>query len=400
VTYDLANTILFLGVVGFGFPNWMRDNGLPDSALSAVNVVVGVIVVFAAPWVGSRTDHRGRRLPTLLATTVLAVTATMFLGSGPLWVSFVALGVALIGLNVGSAVYDALLPDVSTPATRGRISGIGVGVGYVGSFIGLGIGFLIRQVLGWGHAALFIALGSAFLVFSIPTFLFVRERPRPPTHGPPPGLSQSMGFLVASWRRASGYPHLVRFLVSRFLYTDALNTLLAGFLALFAGDELGLSETAVNGMLLVAIAAAIPGGLAAGRLIERFGPLRVLRTALLVAMIGIGLAVVAGVADQPELVWAVGPLGGAAIAAIWSADRVLMARLSPPRYFGEFYGLYATVGRFATILGPFMWGLVADILDFGQNAAMGALICFLVAGLIGLSRVEDRETVWAQEDSA
>ena len=122
-------------------------------------------------------------------------------------------------------------------------------------------------------------------------------------------------------------------------------------------------------MLLVAIAAAIPGGLAAGRLIERFGPLRVLRTALLVAMIGIGLAVVAGVADQPELVWAVGPLGGAAIAAIWSADRVLMARLSPPRYFGEFYGLYATVGRFATILGPFMWGLVADILDFGQNAA-------------------------------
>ena len=102
-------------------------------------------------------------------------------------------------------------------------------------------------MLGWGHAALFIALGSAFLVFSIPTFLFVRERPRPPTHGPPPGLSQSMGFLVASWRRASGYPHLVRFLVSRFLYTDALNTLLAGFLALFAGDELCFPKPLLTG---------------------------------------------------------------------------------------------------------------------------------------------------------
>jgi len=400
VTYDLANTILFLGVVGFGFPNWMSDNGLPDSALSAVDVVVGVIVVFAAPWVGSRTDHLGRRLPTLLATTVLAVTATMFLGSGPLWVSFVALGVGLIGLNVGSAVYDAMLPDVSTPATRGRVSGVGVGVGYLGSFIGLGIGVLIRDVLGLGYAPLFMALGGAFLVFSIPTFLFVRERPRPPTHGPPPGLSQSIGFLVASWRRASGYPHLVRFLVSRFLYTDALNTLLAGFLALYAQNELGLSEASVKGVLLVAIAAAIPGGLAAGRLIERFGPLRVLQAALLVAMIGIGLAVLAGVADQPELVWAVGPFGGAAIAATWSADRVLMARLSPPRHFGEFYGLYTTVGRFATILGPFAWALVADILRLGRKAAMSVLIGFVLAGLIGLRRVEDREAVWAQEDLA
>jgi UMF1 family MFS transporter len=209
-----------------------------------------------------------------------------------------------------------------------------------------------------------------------------------------------VGFLVASWKRASGYPHLVRFLVSRFLYTDALNTLLAGFLALFALNELDLSPSVVNEVLLVAIGAAIPGGLAAGNLMGRFGPLRVLRTALFLAMIGIGLAVLAGVADQPDLLWAAGPLGGAAIAATWSADRVIMARLSPPRYLGEFYGLYATVGRFAAILGPLMWGLVADVLDFGQNAAMGALIGFVVAGLIGLRHVEDSERAWAQDDLA
>ena len=40
-------------------------------------------------------------------------------------------GISLIGFHVGSALYDSLLLDVSTPETRSRVSGMGVAIGYV-----------------------------------------------------------------------------------------------------------------------------------------------------------------------------------------------------------------------------------------------------------------------------
>jgi UMF1 family MFS transporter len=398
VTYDLANTIFAFGVVGYGFVFWMTDNGVSDGVLGRIEGIAGLIVAFIAPWLGARTDFRGRRLATLAATTLLAVVGTVLLGLGPQWMTFVALGFAIIGFQVGSAIYDALLPDVSTPATRGRVSGLGVGVGYVGSFVGLGIFYLMQEVLDESYAATFMSLGLAFLFFSIPTFVYVRERPRPRPHGEPPSLSKTASHLVAAWRRASGYPDVVRFLISRFLYTDATNTLLGGFLTLFVTEELGFSRGFMLKLAAVVIGFAVPGGLIAGRMVGQYGPLRVLSIALCLVVVGIVSAIVAALSGWLNLVWVIGPLGGAALGAIWSADRVLMARISPPQHFGEFYGLYATVGRFSFILGPLMWAFLVDNLHLGRNVAMGALICFLLAALWVLRRVDDRERQWDHEN--
>ncbi len=186
VVYDLANTIFALGVIGLYFPAWMAENDIPDGRLALVEALAGLTVIFAAPWIGARTDHSGRRLPSLAWTTAVAVSMTLLLDLGPQVLTFAALAVALIGFNTGSVVYDALLPDVSTDETRGLVSGLGVGVGYLGSFIGLGLGVLTLDLLGWSYAATFRSLGIGFLVFAIPTFLLVRERPRSPAPGPPP----------------------------------------------------------------------------------------------------------------------------------------------------------------------------------------------------------------------
>jgi UMF1 family MFS transporter len=306
-------------------------------------------------------------------------------------------GIALIGANTASAMYDALLPDVSTPATRGRVSGLGVGVGYLGSFIGLGIFFGIRNVLEATYGVAFVTLGCAFLIFSLPAFLFIREPRRPRPFGRPPGLSETVSHLVAAWRHASGYPGVVRFLMARFLYADALTTLV-GVLTLFATQELGFGEDMPLALIAIAIAAAIPGGLVAGRLVERLGPRKVLGVALLMMTTGMAAAIVAAVANQPHLAWAIGPLGGMALGAIGASDRVLMARISPPHHLGEFYGLYATIGRFSAIVGPLLWGIVVDNLGFGRSAAMGVLICFVLTALWVLRRVDDRERVWDQQD--
>jgi UMF1 family MFS transporter len=132
--------------------------------------------------------------------------------------------------------------------------------------------------------------------------------------------------------------------------------------------------------------------------VERLGPLRVLRRVLILWVVAIASGIAAAVTGQIGLAWAIGPLGGIALGATWAADRVVMTRVSPPRHLGEFYGLYATVGRFATILGPLTWALVVDLLGMGRRVAMAALIGFIAVGWWVLRRVDDSERDWPASD--
>ncbi len=93
-----------------------------------------------------------------------------------------------------------------------------------------------------------------------------------------------------------------------------------------------------------------------------------------------------------------GVVGGVSLGATWAADRVYMQRISPPRHLGEFYGLYATVSRFATILGPLMWGLLVTVLGLPREVAMGGLVAFLVASRLVLNGVDDRPRHWSPGD--
>ena len=396
VIYDLANTIFALGVVGLYFSDWLVANDLPDSYLAAVLVAAAAVVIFLAPWAGARSDITGTRIPILVATTLVAVIATAALALGPVWLTLTMLWLAVVAVNTGSVVYDALLVDVSTPQNRGQISGLGVGVGYLGSFLGLGIGLVTLDVLGWGYDATFRAIAVAFLVFALPAFFFIDER-GVPAPGPVPGLADIARRIVSSWRAAGRYPGVVRFLVGRFLYTDAINTLIGGFLAIFVIDELGLDRRFFAALMGVAISAAVVGGLAAGPVISRRGPLRVLRWVLVMWVAAITSGIFAAVTGVIALAWLIGPLGGLALGATWASDRVVMTRVSPPLHLGEFYGLYATVGRFATIAGPLVWALVVDGIGAPRTAAMAVLGVFVLAGWWILRKVDDAERDWQAE---
>lgn len=358
------------------------------------------MVIVLGPWIGSVTDHRGRRMPVLVWGTLLTISATALLGTTGLVASLGFYAVALIGFNLAGVAYDALLPDVAPPGKIGRISGIGVGVGYVGSFIAILLGALV-DARGWPQTAVFPLIAAAFLLFAIPSFFLVVERPRPPRSGTAPGLRSAVGHLVASWKRARAIPGVARFLVGRFLYTDAINTLTGGFLAIFATQELGYDGADVRNLLAASIVASIIGGIVASRLVDRVGPRRYLHAMLycwMVAMaFGIVVATIGWTRDvcvggwcMPLEALILGSLGGVALAGLWSSDRPYMAALTPPELYGEFYGLYGTVGRFATLLGPAIWAIVVDGFDLPRTVAMGVLIVALVGArwvLAGVPKV-------------
>jgi UMF1 family MFS transporter len=64
---------------------------------------------------------------------------------------------------------------------------------------------------------------------------------------------------------------------------------------------------------------------------------------------------------------------------------------------GEFYGLYSMVGRFASIIGPFMWGYIADTLGLGRPAAVLSLLIFVIISFVILQGVSDEPRQWAEE---
>lgn len=386
VLYDLANTTFALGVGSRYFGPWLiEDQGGADWQLSAAIIVAMMAVIVLGPWIGALSDHRGRRIPYLVTSTLVCVGATALLAAWGIVPSLIFYVIGTIGFHTGAVVYDALLPDVSTPESAGRISGLGVAIGYLGSALALGLGmyFLPR----FGYPGVFRSLAVAFLLFATPAFFWIRERPRSRRPGRVPGLIRSPGTMVNAWRSAGRCPGVVRFLIGRFLYTDAINTVFL-FNAVFAKLELGFTDAQTDRLALLGIAFACLGAMVAGRLVDAIGPKRVLNAALYAQLLGMVAAIVAATTGVSAVGWLVAVGGGAGIGAAWASDRVFMTRLAPAHLVGEFFGLYATVGRFATVLGPLVWALATDGLGWGRTAALAMLGVFIVAARVVLQGVE------------
>jgi len=397
ISYDLANTIFQMGVVSLFFPAFVRravGETAADSTLSLIQSISYGIIFLLSPVLGAMSDRARRRMPFLIWSTVGCCLATALLARGPFLLAAVLFIIANAMYQAGQQFYDSLLPEVSTEANRGRISGIGVGVGYVGSYLAIAIGALAGEQ---NYGRLFTMIGVTFFVIALPCFFFVRERGNP---SPRPALGWSAithaaARTAATLRSTRDYPGLLRFLIGRIFYTDAVNTVI-GFMGLYTTNvavSLGLTAKAADSqkifVMLAAITCAIPGGILWGRVVDRIGPKRTLMLVLYLWMASLAMASAVGYFHLPmALFYVVACLVGIALGGTWASDRPLMLRLAPPDRIGEFYGLYGMVGRFSAITGPALWGVILYWLvqrsgwavEQGEAVAILVLLGMIVVG--------------------
>ena len=221
-----------------------------------------------------------------------------------------------------------------------------------------------------GHAefpfpAYFLFVAVAFLALALPCFLFVgeqiNEHPRPIfTWG---AITESARQTLRTLKSGQKYPGLLRFLVGRAFYTDAINTVIL-FMSLYTVNvAIATGLTKEDGqqkaqlVLMSAITAAILGGIVWGFVVDRLGSKRTLMIVLSGWMATFVLAAAVGFMNL-HIGWlfVVACLAGICLGGTWASDRPLMLRLTPPDRVGEFYGLYGMVGRFSAVTGPLIWG--------------------------------------------
>lgn len=398
VLYDLANTIFSLNIVSLYFSLWVVNvMGAGDAAYGFANSISMAVIFVASPFLGALTDQAPRRMPFLVVSTLVCVGFTLLLGGGGLQRSLFYFVIANIAYQAGLQFYDALLPEVTTEKNRGRIGGIGIAAGYLGSVIGILTG---RALLGGvetlhepeqtaRYALLFRVTACLFLAFSLPCFFLVRERVMSDRHLTPGSISAAIRQVGQTLRSSGRHPGLVRFLVGRVFYTDAVNTVIT-FMGIYVTNEVGFSADEASLVLLIAILFAVAGGLLWGSVVDRIGPKRTLNRVLQLWVVVFVWAAVVGFLRLPGAwFWPVPCLAGIALGGTWTADRPFMLRLTPPGRVGEFYGLYGMVGRFAAITGPFIWALVVDVLGLGRPAAVLTLLGGIVIGYVILIPVSD-----------
>ena len=310
--------------------------------------------------------------------------------------------IAVVCFQAGLIFYDSLLPEVSTDENRGRIGGIGVGVGYVGSLLAFAIGSVILGGATTGRSS-----STSWCSAASPSRSWCsRSRPscscgsdRGWRHRCPGASPLAFSQVAATARQARRYRGLCRFLVGRMFYADAANTLIF-MVIVYATGSLAMTESEAKPAAVLSIVAAIPAGLCWGLVVDRVGPRRTLDVVLVSWMAIFALVAAIPVLGWPSgLIYPAGALVGVALAGLWASDRPLMARLAPPRYYGQFFGLYSMVGRFGAIVGPAMWAIVAGkTLNWGQPAAVMFLLLWVVIAFLILRRVDDRPREWAPED--
>ncbi|HLG19599.1 MAG TPA: MFS transporter, partial [Bdellovibrionota bacterium] len=266
-----------------------------------------------------------------------------------------------------------------------RVGGIGVAMGYFGSFLAVALGLILGTS---DKPLLFVWIAALFLFFALPCFFFVQERgnlfPKPIDLQM---IRNSIRETVRTVRSTQEYPGLLRFLIGRVFYTDAINTVIA-VMALYtvnAAVSGGMSsaegERTAQWVMMLGITFAVAGGWFWGILADRIGPKATLNLVLKIWLAVFLFAALIGFLRLP--LWSVYLLGASAgfvLGGIWSADRPLMLLLSPPARIGEFYGLYGMVGRFSAVTGPGIWALVTFVSHrmFGLSPLTGQAAAILV----------------------
>ena len=331
--------------------------------------------------------------------------------------------IAYVCYTYSEVIHNAMLSVSGTPQSLPMISGLGLGLGNLAAtllLLALVAFFALPSMIGWPFetpqfgidiakfedqriAGPFAAVWLA--LFSIPFFLYAADGG---TKGAswPKAFKDGANTVFTTLKEATNYLQMMKFLIARMLYADAMAALLAlggVYVALF----LGWGVVEVTAYAIFGSIWAFGGGLFGGWMDTRFGPkislivsiitmvtilifqLSITKDSLFFGLVN-NFQVWNGVIFQTlsDLVYlvSVSVVAVTATASI-SSSRSMLVHLAPPGRSGEFFGLYAIAGTVTVWAGPLLVEIFTNLFN-SQRIGMASISVLFLMGLAVLTTVK------------
>jgi MFS transporter, UMF1 family len=289
--------------------------------------------------------------------------------------------------NEANSVQSALQSDVdhSTVALRlsTRISANGMGISYIGALILQVVCIVVVQITHqttFSFRLVMFLIGLWWLVFTIPSILWLRPRPGPPLPTPSDGKTARtwLGYMSFSWKalgrtvmRARRLKDVGLFLLAWFLLSDGIATV-GGTAILFAKTELHMKPAALGLISVIGTLSGVVGAFSWG-VISRYFNLRAIHPIIasvclleIIPLYGL-LGYIPAIQrlgflglQQPWEVYPMGAIYGLTMGGLSAYCRSLFGELIPPGYETAFYALYAITDKGSSVFGPAITGVITD----------------------------------------
>ena len=388
--FDFANSVYPAVITTAVFPIFFKDfiigeeGGVGELWWGRAVSLSAMIVAITAPMLGSIADRSGARKRFLVFYTLVcvgAVAAMTTLEAGMLAAGFAIFVVANVGFESAVVFYNAYLPEIAPPRRQGRVSGLGFGLGYFGSAIGLGVALVF--VMRGQMDAVWLLTAAFFLVFALPAFANL-----PPDHrgdGVLRAAAHGLRDLRQTIAEVSRMKDLRNFLIAFFFFIDGVLTIIV-VAALVAEETFGFTQEGVIVLFFILQFSAAAGAFALAKPTDRLGPKKVLTGVL-------SLWTAAGVAayfiQGQQAFYALAVIAGFGLGSVQAASRAFMSSLIPKGQEAKLFGFYALCGKSSSVLGPMLFGAVTYWAGGNQRPGFLVLTALFVIGLVLLQRVRD-----------
>lgn len=392
IFYDWANSAFSAIVAAIILPVFFKSMA-ESGGVSAVDATAywgyatslgTLICAVLAPFLGTLGDFRGMKKKLFTAFMLLGVVSTLLLALTNSWqglLLFYVLGT--LGFSGSCIYYDSFLLDVTDVSRMDRVSSVGYGLGYIGGstiplvislvLIQFGSGFGVPTMLATKFS--FILTAVWWLVFTIPMLRHVQQK-----HAIEPdrdmfahtlrNMKDTLSMIVKN-------RGILFFVIAYFFYIDGVGTII--HMATVFGSSCGLDSMDLMVVLLVVQIVAFPFAILYGRLADRFGSRRMIlfgiATYIVVCMLGFNLKEM-----KDFLLLAV--LVGTAQGGIQALSRSFYGKLVPAEHASEYFGFFDVFGKFSAVIGPALFGIVAQLTGVTNYGALAVMFMFILGGAI------------------
>lgn len=410
--YDFGNSAyasaVFLAVYSVYFKERVVGGAEGTRLWSLALTLAMAVVAVSAPILGTLADFSGSKKRFLLLYTAVCCLFTaglFFVEPGMVFLGMLFFVLAEIGYRSAQVFYDGLLPEIAAPAEMGRVSGYGWAVGTVGGIVILLLLMPLESLLEGTLVPRLAMVVTAvfFALFALPLFLGLRERAQKQRLAPGENyLGVAFRRLGNTFRETRVFKEYLKFIIAFLVFNDGIIMVL-DFAGIIGATLFGMDQQLLLYFFVLVQLTNVAGAYLFGILVDRIGgkPSLVIALSMMIAVL-IGLYFI----QSQQGFFILGAVAGLAMAGAQSVSRTMVAFFAPRGKGAEFYGFFATAGRTSSVIGPFVFGLVAagaaswlegqgqsgmDAEQAGLRLAILSIVAFIVVGMILLAFVNEKK---------